>query len=112
MNKLVYKKNNKFNSNLLQVFDPLRRTDPEFFKKVSLIAGDCKKPDLGLSELDRAMLINEVEFIFHCAANTKLDATLREATAVNVRATRDLLNIAKEVENLKVNELRMTMCFS
>ncbi|XP_023312576.1 fatty acyl-CoA reductase wat-like [Anoplophora glabripennis] len=82
-------------------FDPLRRIDPEFFKKVSLIAGDCEKPDLGLSELDKASLIKEVEFIFHCAANTKLDATLREATNINVRATRDLLNIAKEAENLK-----------
>lgn len=82
----------------------MRRVEPEFFKRVSYIRGDCGKPDLGINEHDRALLIQEVNFIFHTAASAKFDDSLREATNVNVRATRDLLHLAEEIENLKVRK--------
>ncbi|KAJ8921125.1 hypothetical protein NQ315_013595 [Exocentrus adspersus] len=83
------------------IFDSLRRKDPEFFKRVSLIEGDCEKPNLGISEDDKVLLIKEVNCIFHCTSDNKFDSGLKEATDVNVRSTRDLVDLAKEVENLK-----------
>ncbi|XP_074039669.1 fatty acyl-CoA reductase wat [Leptinotarsa decemlineata] len=82
-------------------FGPLRRVDPEFFNKVSLIVGDCEKPDLGLNEYDKNLIMSEVECIFHCAATVDLGASLKKAALTNVKATRDLLDIAKQMKNLK-----------
>ncbi|KAJ8939204.1 hypothetical protein NQ318_019445 [Aromia moschata] len=80
----------------------LKRTDPEFFKKVSLLLGDLEKPNLGLSDYDKEIIIKQVNCIFHCGGATGLCEALETATFVNVRATRDLLEIAKRAEDLKV----------
>ncbi|KAJ8971675.1 hypothetical protein NQ317_011467 [Molorchus minor] len=71
-----------------------------FSKKVSLLLGDLEKPGLGLTEYDRNLVIKEVSCIFHCGGATKLDESLKTASLVNVRATRDLLEIAKEIKDL------------
>lgn len=63
--------------------------------------GDCQEPFLGLSTQHLAVLQNEVSCVIHAAANVKFDQSLKEA-AFNVRATRDLLELAKNMPNLKV----------
>ncbi|XP_057664837.1 fatty acyl-CoA reductase 1-like [Diorhabda carinulata] len=82
-------------------FEPLKRSDADFFKKVTLIRGDLQEPDLGLSVADKQLIINEVKCFFHCAAASKLSESLKNATSVNVRGTIALLNIAKEIKNIK-----------
>lgn len=66
------------------------------------MTGDCLEPNLGLSELDKEILYNEVNFIFHIAATVRFDEKIRPATYINVRATQDILLMAKQCKNLKV----------
>ncbi|KAJ3618770.1 hypothetical protein MTP99_005583 [Tenebrio molitor] len=50
---------------------------------------------------DAELLKKETTCVIHAAANVKFDQTLKEALH-NVRATRDVLELAKEMQNLKV----------
>lgn len=70
---------------------------------MSLIQGDLGKPNLGLSDGDRKLIVREVECIFHCAAASKLDENFLNATNVNVRGTKGLVEIAREIKDLKVS---------
>ncbi|KAJ8933767.1 hypothetical protein NQ314_013801, partial [Rhamnusium bicolor] len=57
----------------------LKRNNQEFYKKVSLLLGDCEQPDLGLSDYDKSLIIKEVNCIFHCAALTRYDEPLKKS---------------------------------
>ncbi|XP_031358416.1 fatty acyl-CoA reductase wat-like [Photinus pyralis] len=83
------------------IFDQLKKEQPDFLSKVVLIHGDCVQPNLGLSEDDRIMLRAKVNCVLHFAATVRFDQTIRTATYINVRATRDLLRLATEMPNLK-----------
>lgn len=69
---------------------------------MAAIKGDCLRPNLGISETDRLILQNEVNIVFHVAATVRFDAPLRDAVNINVRSTRDLLEVAKKMKHLKV----------
>nr|CAH7761030.1 unnamed protein product [Callosobruchus chinensis] len=83
------------------IFDTLRKECPKFRHKVVGISGDCNLPDLGLSIEDRKLLIDKVNVVFHVAATVRFDEKLKTAVAINVRAGRDLLQLAREMKNLK-----------
>ncbi|KAJ3618778.1 hypothetical protein MTP99_005590 [Tenebrio molitor] len=70
-------------------------------EKVFLISGDIQKPFLGLGVQDAELLKKETTCVIHAAANVKFDQTLKAASH-NVRATRDVLELAKHMPNLKV----------
>jgi len=81
------------------VFDLIKQQKPDFQDKVSLITGDITLPDLGLSDESKQLIINEINIIFHCAATVRFDQHLRTATYINIRATKDLINLAKQCKN-------------
>lgn len=87
---------------IIQVFEKLRLEYPEFHTKVTLVNGDCEKENLGLSEEDRKMLINDVNIVLHLAATVRFDEKMRKAAYINIRAVKDLLMMAKEMQHLKV----------
>lgn len=87
---------------LFQVFDRIKRERPKMLEKVFAIAGDCVQPDFGLSETDKKKLLEEVNCVFHCAATVRFDEKIRTAVNINVRATRDLLAMAREMKHLTV----------
>ncbi|KAK5638967.1 hypothetical protein RI129_013262 [Pyrocoelia pectoralis] len=100
------KKGKKIEDRCLEIFDnivfeKLKREQPKFRNKVVFVNGDCLKPDLGLSNEDKEMLLKNVNCVFHCAATVKFDEKIRTAAYINVRATRDLLKMAKQMINLK-----------
>ena len=70
-------------------------------EKVSLIEGDCEEPFLGISDDNLKILKNEVNFVIHLAANVRFDQSLKKA-ANNVKSTADLLELSKDIVNLKV----------
>jgi fatty acyl-CoA reductase len=70
--------------------------------KVILVTGDCEQRGLGLSKDDRAVLVCEVNIIFHSAATVRFDAKLWTAFAINVLGTKDMLDLAREMPHLKV----------
>lgn len=80
----------------------MKRNHPDFMKKVAVMSGDCLEPNLGLNDTDREIFVNEVNFIFHIAATVRFDEKIRQATYINVRATRDIITLAKQCKNLKV----------
>ncbi|XP_060533805.1 uncharacterized protein LOC132706473 [Cylas formicarius] len=82
-------------------FDVLKKTYPEAVSKVDLLVGDCSHLGLGLSPEDRKTFVTEVNVIIHCAATTRFDQHIQQATFTNIRGTRDLIRLANEIKNLK-----------
>ncbi|KAK5638619.1 hypothetical protein RI129_012914 [Pyrocoelia pectoralis] len=74
---------------------------PDSINKLYMMQGDCELPNLGLSSSDRELLRLEVNCVFHVAATVRFNEKLQKATYVNVRATRDLLRLAKQMPKLK-----------
>lgn len=66
--------------------------------------GDCTLPGLGLTIEDREMLIAKVDMVFHAAATVRFDENLKVAFRINVSATRDVLELAKQMKKLKVSQ--------
>lgn len=87
------------------VFDRLRKLYPDFIKDIVAVNGDLVEPNMGLSQEIQRELINNVEIILHAAADVRFDETLKNAIKVNIRATRDLLEMAKRMEKLQVRDL-------
>ncbi|GAB1866560.1 Fatty acyl-CoA reductase [Camponotus japonicus] len=83
------------------LFVKLRDEQPKFRHQIVAIAGDCSQPNLGISSQDRTTIIREVSIVFHVAATVRFDEKLKLAVPINVRSTRDVLNICKEIPNLK-----------
>lgn len=89
------------------VFDRVRQLDPDFLKRITPVDGDLVEPHMGLSEDIQREFIASVEIILHVAADVRFDETLRNAIKVNIRATRDLLDLAKKMTKLEVSDLQM-----
>jgi len=45
--------------------------------KLVPIAGDITEPDLGLSEEDKQLIVQNVSVVFHLAATVRFDAPIR-----------------------------------
>ncbi|XP_012267649.2 fatty acyl-CoA reductase wat-like [Athalia rosae] len=82
------------------IFDRLKRERPNFGRKVSLIEGDMMQVGLGLSVEHREQL-RATHVVLHGAATVRFDEKLRTAVNINVRGTKELLSLAKEMTNLK-----------
>lgn len=83
------------------LYDKLRKERPGFLKKIAIIEGDVGRIALGLNEEDRTKVINEVEVIFHGAATVRFDEPLKTAVEINVRGTREILNLARACSKLR-----------
>lgn len=76
--------------------------DPDIVKKIRLIKGDVMEDKLGMSNNDREHLIENIDVIFHCAANVRFDQPLRPMIQMNVLGTLKVLELAGKMLNLKV----------
>lgn len=94
-----------------QLFEKLRETVPKFRHKIVTVAGDCSIAGLGLSLTDRQTLASNISIIFHAAATVKFDENLKLAVDINVHGTKDVIELAKEMKNLKVKKVK-TKTFS
>ncbi|XP_026754093.3 fatty acyl-CoA reductase wat-like [Galleria mellonella] len=100
------KRNKSVNSRLHEilqdpVFDNLRQKRSNFENPLVPLIGDVNTLGLGLDNDDRRKITKEVEIIFHAAATTRFDETLRNATITNVRGTREILALAKNCKKLR-----------
>jgi fatty acyl-CoA reductase len=66
-----------------------------------MVEADVSKIDLGLSQENRKQLL-DTHVIFHGAATVRFNESLRIAVNINVRGTKQLLLLAKEMPNFKV----------
>ncbi|XP_032667586.1 putative fatty acyl-CoA reductase CG5065 [Odontomachus brunneus] len=69
-------------------------------KAVTVINGDILMPDLGISPEDRKMLCENVNIVYHAAATVRFDEMLKKAVLMNTRATKLMIELAKEMKNL------------
>lgn len=89
---------------LFQIFSIVEKETPKFRHKVTGIAGDIAAPGLALSPEDREKITQEVGIVFHGAATVRFDEKLKNAFNINIRGTREMLLLAKDIQNLKVSQ--------
>lgn len=80
----------------------LLERQPNLFEKLELINGDLHEVGLNLSPDDQTVLTNEVEIVFHAAADVRFDESLKGAIETNVRGTREILLLSQRMINLDV----------
>ena len=66
---------------------------------------------LGMSDQDRENMKREVNIVFHSAATVKFDEELSRAASMNVRGTRELMELAKQMRNL-VSFVHVSTCYT
>jgi fatty acyl-CoA reductase len=73
----------------------------ELFNKIVPVIGDITSPNLGLSNNQLQMVLNDTDIVFHLAATLKLEATLKPSVEMNLIGTRNVISLAKRMPNLK-----------
>jgi hypothetical protein len=53
------------------------RDNKALVNKVSVVKGDIMEPELGLTEVDRAAIVEGVDVIIHCAADIRLECCIQ-----------------------------------
>lgn len=69
-------------------------------KQVQVVGADLEKADLGLSEVDRAELVDSVTHVIHCAASVEFDLPIRSALMANAEGALNMLELARECRKL------------
>lgn len=100
------KKGKDMQQRFQEIFDgpnmePLKRLNPKYHEQVAIVHGDCQLPDIGLDDDDRRKIIEETNYVIHCAATVRFDEKIRTAAHINVRAVRDMIVMARQMKNLK-----------
>lgn len=70
-------------------------------QKLVPIYGDLSKTDLGISDENRDILIQNVSVVLHVAANVKLDPPLRNAINDNLISTISLIQLCRQFTKLE-----------
>lgn len=92
---------------MFQLFDLLKkRMDfKAIISKIRVIEGDVAKENLGISNEDRRLIVENVNFIYHCAATIRFDEPLKTAVELNTRGTKLMVELALQCEKLDVIDL-------
>ncbi|XP_027850563.2 fatty acyl-CoA reductase wat-like [Aphis gossypii] len=83
------------------LFDRLRNEKPDFMESIKVIDGHLEESSMGLSSSDREWLIENVNFVFHCAATIKFNEPLELASKINIQGTEHVMTLASQMKNLK-----------
>lgn len=68
-------------------------------KRITLILGDITIPGLGLSKVNKIKIMDAVQYVIHGAAEVRLKATHEQLWEVNVEGTKNVLYLAKEIND-------------
>lgn len=74
---------------------------PNYGDVVVMVESDMGKVGLGLSDENR-QLLRTTNVVFHGAATVRFNDPIRSAAAINVRGVKEILQLAKQMNNLKV----------
>jgi thioester reductase-like protein len=86
---------------LEDVMRKLWRDPSPYQGRARAVAGDVTAPGLGLDTSTRARVAGEAGAVMHCAASISFDLPLEEARRINVEGTREIIALAREVEQLE-----------
>lgn len=87
-----------------KVFEKIREKSPEKLKKLAFVTGDVTELKLGLDESDARMLQQEIDIVFHVAANVRHNEALKDALNLNTFGTYRVMELCTEMPKLKVNQ--------
>lgn len=82
------------------LFEKLTSIKPNFMERIHVIYGDIKSIGLALSPEQRTEILNEVDIVIHLAANVSFDQKFSEIILTNVRGTREMLTLARQMKKL------------
>jgi fatty acyl-CoA reductase len=71
---------------------------------IKVIDGDLEKTTISSPD-DYQWMIENVDFVFHCAATIKFNEPVESACKINIQGTERILTLATKMKNLKVNSL-------
>ncbi|XP_068621818.1 putative fatty acyl-CoA reductase CG8306 [Battus philenor] len=80
----------------------LEKETKDIFKKLVPVSGDVAQEELGLNQADRETLVDNVNIVVHSAATLDFEDNLRPTVKINVLGTRRVMQLCKEIKNLKV----------
>ncbi|XP_060872883.1 fatty acyl-CoA reductase wat-like [Metopolophium dirhodum] len=83
------------------VFDRIRSEKPGFTDLIKIIDSNLEDSSMGLTTADRDWIVENVNFVFHCAATIRFNETLESASKINIQGTEKLLSLATQMKNLK-----------
>ncbi|KAG8241411.1 putative fatty acyl-CoA reductase CG5065 isoform X2 [Homalodisca vitripennis] len=104
---LVREKNSQSSEDRLKVlledpiFSRLKRENPRFAEKLSVVHGELHEPMLGLSESHITLLSQSVDVVLHSAASVRFNEHLSDAIITNVYGTKQLCLLAQNMVKLK-----------
>lgn len=82
------------------MFKRIMDEKPEVLTKIHIVNGEITSENLGLSNHDMKYVIDKTQMIFHLAASLRLEATLRPNILANLTATKQVIYLAKQMNNL------------
>ncbi|KAK1116985.1 hypothetical protein K0M31_017034 [Melipona bicolor] len=85
----------------LPMFQRIRKQKSEIMKKVKALSGDVGMKNLGLTDEQLDILINETDIVFHCAATLRLESKLKDAIDMNTIGTERVIELSKRMKKLK-----------
>ncbi|GLV46143.1 uncharacterized protein CBL_10788 [Carabus blaptoides fortunei] len=87
------------------LYDRLKVEQPnlKFEDKIKPLAGEMTALQLGLSATDRQTIVDYVHVIYHVAASVRFDDSLKDATIMNVRGTREVCQLSLDTKNLQAH---------
>nr|AID66655.1 fatty acyl reductase [Agrotis segetum] len=83
------------------LFSRLKKTNPEYFKKVVPVSGDITLPNLGLTPKDEQTLIDKVSVVYHAAATVRFNEPLPVAMNINFEGTQKVLELSRRMKNIE-----------
>jgi alcohol-forming fatty acyl-CoA reductase len=86
----------------IPLFERISREKPEVLKKLLPVYGDVINSNLGLSNDDQSLVLRETNIIFHFAATLNFEAPLKTAVEMNMRGVDIVMDLAKQMGELKV----------
>ena len=63
-----------------------------------------------MSEVDRERMKSEINIVFHSVATVRFNDLLSKSVSMNVRGTKELMDLAKEMHNL-ISFVHISTCF-
>lgn len=84
------------------LFTKLEKQDPNYMQRIRVIEGNTRELHVGISETDRNDIIENVDIMIHAAADVRFDNTLKELCLINLRGTREMLELAKNCKKLQM----------
>lgn len=86
----------------VELFDMLKIEVPDYKNKIFLVSGDLMDDCIIKNQQVIEEVYENVDIVFHVAANVKFDAPLNDAINMNVLGTKKIVELCKNMKKNKV----------